>query len=243
MNLWAERVIHTCDSVYAISVDFSKLFNCLSLNVGLAIAGLMGLQPSVIERIRIPLKKTIGCWQMPRNHVSPTFTPQRGLPQGVSSSVTLSELCLSMLLWKIHLAAQVQCVCFVDDLNILARSEDQLTRAMQMLWQYVDSLKLTLSALKSHVWGTHTERLRQLAVLWNVEYRSKLATLGTEWALKRHSAPSCDKELGRVREAKERLRRMQHLPSGVLTKMDAIVIGVNSLVAYSPLPGPSQDIS
>ena len=46
--------------VWGLSVDFSKLFNSLSLEVVLAIAGFMGLGSDVIQLLRVPLKKIVG---------------------------------------------------------------------------------------------------------------------------------------------------------------------------------------
>ena len=73
-----------------------------------------------------PLRLARGCWRMPGDAVVPFRKHQRGLPQGVATSVVLSELCVSIFLWRLHGSVSVKAVCYVDDLTVIAATKDDM---------------------------------------------------------------------------------------------------------------------
>ena len=179
---------------------------------------------------------TKGVWRLPENSAVPFFRHERGLPQGMSVSVTFSELMVSLLIWRLHALSVVCTVTYVDDVNIVASSEEQLTRAWHALQEYVRALSLHLSGDKSYLWGTESKRLEELAKEWGIQKKNVLATLGMEWGLCVEAKPEYAKEKERIRKAVSRLKRLAHLQAPIGVKVDVIVTGVLSLVAFSPLP-------
>ena len=116
-----------------LSIDFAKLLNMIDVRVAMRAAILMGLNPDDAILLADPLRRARGMWKMPLGSISPLFAKERGLPQGMSTSVMFAEIFLSFFLYRLTLTLRVQVVAYVDDINILADSPDLLKLAILQL--------------------------------------------------------------------------------------------------------------
>ena len=163
INIYAEMTLHRLKETWALAIDFSKMFNTLSLAITLQTSSYMGLSQESIEALQKPLRACRGFWRLPHNAVSPMETHSRGLPQGVSTSVALAEIMVSVLLRKILRVAVIDIVSYVDDVNVLANSEAVLAYVWGLVVSFAKDFRLDLALQKCHLWGTHPTRLSQLA--------------------------------------------------------------------------------
>ena len=206
-NMFAEAALHGTRPVYAISLDFQKLFNSVSPTVASHVAMFLGMSESLARAMTRPLLHSLGVWRLPYNTVCPWESRERGLPQGLASSVALSELFLCVLLRRLHACVKLQSVTYVDDVNIITDSAADLERAMNLIWQFCFDFFLTISSDKTCLWGTHDNELRHMADTWGVQHRTTVEIMGAEWGLKPSSSPDYKKEHARINECRERLRR------------------------------------
>ena len=111
----------------------------LSWEVAAETCRVMGLCPNLIELLVKPLRAASYTWKLPFGAVSKCMHHQRGLPQGMASSVLLAEIAISPLLWKVDLALRgrdVEIIAYVDDLNFITTSESDLRRIVDLLGEF-----------------------------------------------------------------------------------------------------------
>ena len=151
MNTYAERVLGRLGHCWCVSIDFGKLFNTISPEVVFATVSLMGLdQNCAIDALR-PLQHARGIWRLPQNGICPWRKYARGLPQGMSTSVTFSEVFLSLLLWRVKYIVPSVSISYVDDLTFQTDTRDRLTVILRLVWAFVSDFSLNLSLAKTSV--------------------------------------------------------------------------------------------
>ena len=236
LNVVAESVLLGVSEVWAFTADFAKLYNTLSCGVAEYIAWFAGLDTSSTPWLVFPVSVAKGCWRMPNNVAVPFRHHERGMPQGLATSVVLSELCIAAFLWRLHNILSVQTICYVDDLTVIANSAQDLSRAYDLLVQFTQDLSLSLAAAKTRFWGSFPTPLIQLARQKGVEHTDVVSALGLQWSLRTGVRNDYTKEMARINSCRERLRRLAHLPANLSVKIQAIITGYLSLLSYSVLP-------
>ena len=120
LSLYTELVLRKADlSIWALSIDCSKLYNMISPVVAAKIATMMGLQAESAQKLIHPIVTSRGYWRMPNSATCPPFRLGRGVPQGLSASVLWGEIFLGALIWKLHWAGATV-IGYVDDLHVLS---------------------------------------------------------------------------------------------------------------------------
>ena len=172
--------------------------------------------------------------------VTPFRAHERGLPQGLATSVVLSELCVAAFLWRLHHILQVTTICYVDDLTVVANSAQDLASAYDLLVQFTNHLSLSLAAAKTRFWGSFPTLLKLLADEKGVEHTDVVSALGLQWSLRPGVTNLHTKEMARIHSCRERLKRLAHLPASLSVKIQAVITGCLSLLVYSVLPEPKH---
>ena len=217
-NSYAEATLHRTCPVYAVSLDYQKLFNSISPSVAAHVARLMGMSEELITSLVRPLLHSLGVWRLPNNAICPWECRERGLPQGLASSVALSELFLAVLIRRLHGCVPIDSITYVDDVNVIAHSAECLEKALGIIWQFCADFFLTLSLDKTSLWGTDDDTLRDMAHRWGIQHKTTITILGTDWGLKPSESLTHEKEMARIAECKNRLKRLQHLSAPIWTK-------------------------
>ena len=145
-------------------------------------------------------------------------------------------MCISVVLWKLEKIVDPLLVSYVDDINIICDCPNKLDRCLRIVDQYLKDFSLDLSKEKTQVWGIVSLTVQEIAERWQLATKPVLESLGAEWALYPSAKITYKRELNRIVEAKDRLRRISHLPAKVTTKASAIVVGALSLLSYVPTP-------
>ena len=240
LNAAAEAVLHGTEEIWAFTADFSKLYNTLSSEVAETVVSVFGLDINSAPWLTTPLRIAKGCWRMPSDSVVPFRRHERGLPQGVATSVALSELFVAMYLWRLTSIVRVKTICYVDDLSVIASSRRDIALAFDLLKEFTKHFNLSLAATKTKFWGTYPTQVRELALSKGAQQTDILDALGLQWPLHAGVKAPFPKEILRLAKCRERLKRLAHLPASLATKVQAIVTGCLSLVAYSVLPEPKH---
>ena len=236
LNTVAESVLHGTREVWAFTADFAKLYNTLSPEVAAKAAEVFGLNLQSTPWLIEPLLVARGCWRLPKDSVSPFRSHQRGLPQGLASSVVLSELIVALFLWRTHNIVSITTICYVDDLTVVAESRQNLEKAYDLLIDFTRHLSISLAATKTKLWGSYPTQLEEIANRRGIQHTHVLCALGLQWPLRFGVSPTYPKELKRHAMCRERLRRLAHLPASIATKAQAVVTGCLSLITYSVVP-------
>ena len=236
MNRHAECVLSGVGEVWAVSIDMTKMFNMLSMTIALKAAHFMGLDQGCCEQLRKITACCKGAWRMPGNVAVPSFRRGKGLPQGMATSVAMAEVCVSVLLWRIQHAAAIQMVAYVDDLNFIASCREDLRRVLALVEEFTIDFHLVLSRQKTCLWGTCMTGLQEMGREWGLTVATCLECLGAEWGLLPSSKPGYAKEMARLKEASERMRRLAHLPLPLIEKAKVLASGCLSLLDYCPIP-------
>ena len=142
--------------LFAVTVDFAKMFNNLSWEVAEA-ARVMGLSAGLIELLVKPLRVASFSWKLPSGATSESMHHQRGLPQGMASSVLLAEVAICPVLWKVEVAMgqkDMNIIAYVDDLNFITTSKSDLERVLEFLREFSDHFALDLAREKTKIWAT-----------------------------------------------------------------------------------------
>ena len=150
--------------------------------------------------------------------------------------MALAEIFISCLLRRLAWLAQVEVIAYVDDINFLADSPEELNKAIDCLYQFAHDFYLMVSSDKSCLWGSDHEALQVIGHTWGLRVSDKLDSMGMEWLLESGVKPDYVKESLRIQEVKERLARMQHLPASIAVKAATISTGCLSPLDYSPHP-------
>ena len=97
LTYFAEGVRSKRLSILAVSLDYSKLFNMIGPQVAHEAAMPMGMAPQTAHMVVAPIIHARGIWRLAGN-VCPERGHSRGLPQGLSTSVCLADLFVSILI-------------------------------------------------------------------------------------------------------------------------------------------------
>ena len=222
LNVYAEAVLHGAASLWGVTVDFAKLFNSICPGVAVEAAKILGLAEQDAKELMLPFDNGCGFWKLPNNATAPPAHHPRGLPQGLASSVLLSEVFLSVFLRRLHRCVDIDSVCYVTQ-------KDQLLKALDLLIQFASDFCLVVSQEKTCTWGSERAQLREIARETGFAYTEMLEALGAEWALHDVVEPQYKKEHARVEECKARLERLAHLPSPIHVKAQVTSVGCASL--------------
>ena len=197
-----------------VSIDFEKMFNRLSPHVAAASAVFMGLSSQFAHDLLCPLVFSKGVWRLPHNAWPRTFTNSRGLPQGMASSVLMSELAIAPLPRKIwhRFGERVTTIAYVDDLNFLGSEVSSVERVVDVLREFSGDFRLSLSDLKSKVWSSR------------------------EWAVCKGAKPEFSKEIAMMTECETRLERLRHLSLNPVEMSTVISAGCLAKLDYLNLP-------
>ena len=124
LGILTEATLHRTRPMWAVTVDFQKLYKTIDPILAGQVGVLLGLSQESMDHILLPLTIARGAWRVPHNSPVPLRRPKRGMPQGLASSVVMAELFLSLVLWKISpLAAACPNVmsCPVDSAAVCLR--------------------------------------------------------------------------------------------------------------------------
>ena len=221
-------------TTWAISLDYSKLFNRLAPEIGAQVARYAGLSEDTIALLLMPTTMC-GQWRLACQAKPETFNNTRGLGQGLSTSVLLAELCLTPLLRRIAaMGVGEVVVSYVDDINFLCSSKETLCRILTLILDFTAHFCLPLA--DSHDYPGALELARQ----WGFVAATSIQVLGAEWPVAQHHtyAPTYDKEAKRIDEACRRLERLRHIPLHVLEKMNIASTGCLATLTYVNPPSP-----
>ena len=183
LNVYAEAVLHGAATLWGVSVDFAKLFNSICPRVAVEAAKILGLADQDAEELMLPFENGCGFWRLPHNTTAPPARHPRGLPQGLASSVLLNEVFLSVFLRRLHRCVDIDSVCYVDDITLVATRKNQLLLALELLTQFANDFCLVVSQEKTQIWGSDRTQLREIARDTGLAYTETLEALGAEWAL------------------------------------------------------------
>ena len=205
LNMYAERVMRRQEGIFALTIDFTKLYNMLCPDIAKRIASIMGLSDQSMPMLVEPLKKTRGMWRLYANAVVPVVKHERGLPQGMASSVILAEICLAPLIWKLHRCCRVDTICYVDDLTMVTDTSSMLKKVIGILLRYVADLSLVISKEKSGLWGSNMIELESIACEQGFTVTKTLEAMGMTWVLHSDGEATYSKERKRIKVAGEGL--------------------------------------
>ena len=240
LNLLTEGCYHGISASFGVALDFTKLFDCLCPDVVMQTASLMGLSEQTVNMLFLPIKLSRGAWRLPQNAAVPIRRRERGLPQGLASSVLASEIALSLLIWKLVCVIKLESVCYVDDLNFVTSSAEALNMVLRIISEFAVDMKVHISKAKTCLWGSDRKALKKVAEEWDLQVQDSFTTLGVEWVTNTMATPSYEKERSRVQEACLRLARLQHLPTTLAIKAHVVNMGILSLIDYCPAPCPTM---
>ena len=237
--MYTELAFGGFKDLFAVTVDFSKMFNCLSCEVASEAARFMGLGATLIDLLAKPLRAASYIWKLPFGAVSDGMHHQRGLPQGMASSVLLAEVAISPLLWKIEAAMRgrdMAMIAYVDDLNFITTSRMDLERVLGLLLEFSEHFALDLAKEKTKIWATDPSCALQIASSWGLGITDSPSALGAQWPVHKKASPSFSKECERIRQADRRILRLRHLPSPLATKLELASSACLSLLDYLNSP-------
>ena len=240
VGYWCEAVLHRRATVFAVSIDLTKLFNTLDADVCARLAHYMGLDEKTIELMSFPLQNAKGVWRLPWGAISPHFLKERGLGQGMSTSVLYAEVFVASFLWRLVTTTGVDTAAYIDDLTIVAQNKETLITALNQLFQFADMMKVGISLEKTHLWGSDGVQLTEIASERGWSVTQTVESLGADWPLADKENPKYEKDLGRIEKMLERLRRLIYLPSPLVVKAGVISIGCLSLLDFSVTPSLSH---
>ena len=145
----------------------------------------------------------------------------------------MAELCVTALVRKAVMCTKAHVIAYVDDITFITASSHQLRATIRLILQFVHTFCLTLSHLKTVLWGTNQHELEEVAGEFGLTHSKSISALGGEWSLgKGAPKPTCDKELARIDRLKERLLRASHLPLHPCIKASLASVSALSLLDF-----------
>ena len=234
--LYSEAALSGAFPVFAVTIDFVKMYNCICPRMAGKIASYMGLDNHSVEQLLLPIARSVGYWRLTGHACSPTIHTQRGLPQGLSTSVCLADLIVATLLWHTSHIPNTKPIAYVDDLSFCSGDLGSFRTVVRKIRRFSDTFALGISDEKTVLWGTEEATLRDCAQEWGYSYTNAPSLLGADWPTSSKARAPHVKELKRLDKAKERLIRLRHLPSHVSIKASALVCGILSLLSYVNVP-------
>ena len=234
-----EKSLLRLETYWGVTVDFAKMFNMLSGRVAAQVALFMGLALGNVMSLLVPIMYSRGIWRLPYNALALEFSNSRGLPQGMASSVLLSELAICPLLWRISRGMpHVEVMAYVDDLNFAATSKGDMMRTIELLREFEADFRLSMSQAKTHVWASEKRHARDLEQQSGFQATSVIQALGAEWPVAPGAKPLYEKEHARLDECIRRLQRARCLPVPLTKMAHFISVGCLSLLDFLNLPNP-----
>ena len=245
MNIacWTELALNKTINIYAVSLDLSMMFNMLSPMVSANLAQAAGLSSRTTRMLTWPILSSSSVWRLPANVPNPSVQAERGLPQGMASSVLFAELNVACLVHKLQACVQCSTVVYVDDISVITSSLGDLRSALLIVLHFVRTFRLNLSLLKSALWGTNPQELLQVQKEFDIKVATTLEAFGATWQVNQKERPSTVKEEERVLKVKERCVRISHLPvhacmrASVLSSTALSLLDYMSLTVKKPLQG------
>ena len=104
-------------------------------------------------------------------------------------------------------------IAYVDDLHIVTSDPDQLSRCVAILLDLIRVFRLSLSVLKSALWGSNPQALQPLHDQTSIVVVATLEAPGATWHLTKKAGLPTPKEERRAEKVRERLLRICHLPA------------------------------
>ena len=233
--LCVDKIVSLKKPLFGCSLDFSRLFNTLCPHLAAKTASRLGLKEEDAQAIVRPITQAKHCWRFPRQEWTPWGVCSRGVPQGLSGSVALSEIFLSLLMRALRRTGS-EVFSFVDDIHIVSQQPCRLRRALDVVEKFTWDFALDLSGDKTTIWGSDSKVCEEIAAAHNMTMSDSIHTMGAEWVLKASERVMYKKEVARLSEAKQRMERMQHVKAKLHIKASAIQIAITSLLAYLPHP-------
>ena len=176
-------------------------------------------------------------WTLPFAAAPLPWNNNRGLPQGMSTSVLLSELAVAPFLWRFSRVLEgISVFACVDDLNLVACSREEAIRACQLLREFEQDFSLRLSSTKTKVWTSDPRQADRFAQDTGFQTTDTLDALGGQWPLRKGSKPTCPKESDRLCKCVARLERARALQINPARLVHIISVGCLSLLDYINLP-------
>eukprot|EP00971_Amphidinium_carterae_P114531 2269283-Amphidinium_carterae.1 len=221
---------------FALQLDLVKCFNSLSASDGVYLLGRMGCPSSVCQLLQLHYGAMATRNKLSSVWAGSEYKTVRGCPQGCPLSTLLANASLKLLVPTS--CPEVQCCMYLDDLMLMSRSRDALTKAAREVAEALKMMGLELNATKSIYTGfgdlKHADctNLDVHNVSVPMTYRTDL--LGFDL----HSeAVQCETDAQRKRgdTAFTRLSRIAKLPGGALHKQKLVSLMVASLWQWAPL--------
>ena len=238
LALWAELSLNSVGNLYIVSLDLSKMYNMISPAIGKNLAVVAGMTEQTAALLTGPLVWSDAVWRLPMNAPNPPAKAQRGVSQGMSSSIVLSELVMATLIRKIHLATPCDCICYIDDVHIATNTAEALRVALAVVLQFIDAYHLSLAIAKSGLWGTDPQGLRALSDESGIPIVTQVTALGGQWQVHKGVKPDYTNDRDRVRQAEERLMRVSHLPTHTAIRAQAVSVACLPKIDFLPAPVP-----
>ena len=226
--------------IWAISLDFQKLFNSISVDICARVMEIMGVHPSNVSQIAQDIKGSAGYWRLPCQSVSPLIRNTRGLPQGLSTSVLLAETLVSLLMRRLVSIPDLDSVLYVDDVTLAVKTKASYLLLLSEVLFFAESFSLTLSGDKSVIWGTEELELQNIAREQGFTYARQVTALGAEWATHPKPVMKFTKEHARLAKLRDRLLRMSHLPASLSLKLQTLSVGILSLLDFIGFPDAKE---
>ena len=235
---YSEKIIQGDRGIWGLSLDFQILFNCVDPRVAQKIAVMGGMTEAAALSLVAPIVGSRKMWRLPFQASSPPMASSRGLPQGLCSSVLLSELFLSTLIRRLNHVEGLETIGYVDDISIVTTSEQSLRVAFRLVREFETDFEVSISREKCALWGSEDRSLGALSLEWAIPMTDAIHALGMEWPLK-GTRPDFKKENDRLAKAKQRMVRLRHVSSAFGAKWQALNVGCLALTDYAAPPSLS----
>ena len=199
---WATEVSMVgLSTVWAFLWTLPKCSTCSALKWLYRQEGTWALSEVTLSTLEFPTAFTTGVWSLPHGAAPIPYSSVRGLPQGMSTSVLLSELAIAPLLWRVtRVLPQAWIFAYVDDLNFLSSSCDELQKVAQLLRDFEEDFALELSRAKTKVWVTDSRQEANLARCLDFEPSPFLDALGGQCGFRKGPVLEYPKERSRLEQ-------------------------------------------
>ena len=170
-----ERVRRKIGKWWCLTVDFTKLYNMIDAVVVQQILIFVGLSERSAAQLMEPIILSRGYWRLPHGADGKHYAHDRGVPQGLSTSVLASEAFVSILCWKITRCTSTQVIGYVDDITL---ASDDLAdfRIPWEFWVPSSLMSASLLTLSSPAYGGLMKNPfeywhRRLGILWSPRFQ------------------------------------------------------------------------
>ena len=187
------------------------------------LAGLTEGDATCLVRLIVACRKL---WRLPFGAADTPTRSQKSLPQGLSASVLLAELFLSLLLHRMQDIPGLETIGYIDDISILTGSELELRAAYRLVKEFEADFEVKVATGKCALWGSSVEGLQNLSDEWGFPVVSTLSVLGCDWPFS-SIRPTYEKENSRLSKAKSRLERLACVAASFTTKFQAVRGGLS----------------